>query len=874
MGIQGLLLLLAEIVEKTHLGLLGLPGKKVAFDGPAFLHRGSISCAREICLGIDTKKYVNFCMSIIRLFTDKGVRASDCYVVFDNKDSSPLKLETNEVRRDARARALERATAQERIKGPTSEVCALYKAAVSISTEMISALQQACIASGVNVIVAPNEADSQLAYLSQSGTVDYVVGEDSDFLAFGAKACIYKLQGNGACDVVRSENLGQVFPNWTLERFVLFCILSGCDYLKIPNIGPKMAMKIVSQHPTLAQVKQHLRSFYQISAADLLRLSQALLTFQHSAPLNLLSPLPAEPVLRKILETDSSRGGALDLTFLGSVAVPLVESRRVLGADGKAPGVASCGQAAVQSQGQRNFKEIQWLGVDGPRAGPGSGHGQQVWTAAAGQGHESDWTAPGQGLHSGPGNAAESGAGVPSSTAAADWGFEYCEARGGNEPQAEGAKKPARKRKNATPASGSMETSKVTMAMSAFQSSVLAGNVGGALPGFVSLRRQLFNSRSATAIRDDTGAPVHPIGHAATSAADSTAFADQNWIAEEGRGGGRGEGGGGVVRAQAVQGHPPQGSEDCADGGFFEAPSFFHSTHHSTSRKIDHASYGGGVLGGGPDFRAGGRGGGGGGIMMGGGEVLGPQYVQGWLSGSRAQSGLCADADAGFFDSQSPFVSITVGGGLRSARVYFSRPGDPGGGRSQRTSSSSSSSSTTTSITNSSRNIPSYSSSSSSSSSPPRGPGTTHTTAQRGAPRQSTTSTSPAPSTMSTPPPSPTCLCRRPRCTRLTTRAPRPFSPTRPMSPMSPTGPTSPTSSTSRTLRPMCAPSASTHTRPWPSSPRRCRWQLILLGPGWGAGLACCPYPATPATLRPTGDSRGLSTNTGGASSAGGQCIH
>lgn len=47
----------------------------------------------------------------------------------------------------------------------------------------MQALRQA----GVELIVAPYEADAQLAFLSRSGAVDVVLSEDSDCLPYGCK---------------------------------------------------------------------------------------------------------------------------------------------------------------------------------------------------------------------------------------------------------------------------------------------------------------------------------------------------------------------------------------------------------------------------------------------------------------------------------------------------------------------------------------------------------------------------------------------------------------------------------------------------------------------------------------------------------------
>jgi exonuclease-1 len=44
---------------------------------------------------------------------------------------------------------------------------------------------------GVKSIVAPYEADAQLAYLSKNNFVDAVVTEDSDLLAFGCRKVFF-----------------------------------------------------------------------------------------------------------------------------------------------------------------------------------------------------------------------------------------------------------------------------------------------------------------------------------------------------------------------------------------------------------------------------------------------------------------------------------------------------------------------------------------------------------------------------------------------------------------------------------------------------------------------------------------------------------
>lgn len=52
-------------------------------------------------------------------------------------------------------------------------------------------LSQAARALGVDCLVAPYEADAQLAYLNKAGLVQAVITEDSDLLAFGCKKVLH-----------------------------------------------------------------------------------------------------------------------------------------------------------------------------------------------------------------------------------------------------------------------------------------------------------------------------------------------------------------------------------------------------------------------------------------------------------------------------------------------------------------------------------------------------------------------------------------------------------------------------------------------------------------------------------------------------------
>ena len=74
---------------------------------------------------------------------------------------------------------------------------------------------QECRRIGVECIVAPYEADAQLAYLEKEGIVDLVITEDSDLLVFGCKRVLFKMDdaGNGNLIDLERDSLGKANKN-------------------------------------------------------------------------------------------------------------------------------------------------------------------------------------------------------------------------------------------------------------------------------------------------------------------------------------------------------------------------------------------------------------------------------------------------------------------------------------------------------------------------------------------------------------------------------------------------------------------------------------------------------------------------------------
>lgn len=116
----------------------------------------------------------------------------------------------------------------------------------------------------MSYIVAPYEADAQLAYLERIGIVDAILTEDSDLLVFGCKNVLFKLDHTAHTVVsISREDFGSVttpgsdvsLVGWSDVQFRAMAILSGCDYLpSIPGIGLKTACNLLRKWKTADQV--------------------------------------------------------------------------------------------------------------------------------------------------------------------------------------------------------------------------------------------------------------------------------------------------------------------------------------------------------------------------------------------------------------------------------------------------------------------------------------------------------------------------------------------------------------------------------------------------------------------------------------------
>jgi len=154
--------------------------------------------------------------------------------VFDGK-APDLKSKVIQERKDIKKKAWEKLESitneKEKIK--------YFKRTVSISWKQLSECKELLDLMGIPYVEAPEEADSQCAWLVKNGYATGVLTEDMDILTFGSDK-IYRNLGSykkntieiNLKDILKKINLNQ-------NEFIELCILFGCDYCdRVKDIQP------------------------------------------------------------------------------------------------------------------------------------------------------------------------------------------------------------------------------------------------------------------------------------------------------------------------------------------------------------------------------------------------------------------------------------------------------------------------------------------------------------------------------------------------------------------------------------------------------------------------------------------------------------
>merc|ERR1719316_1116229 len=180
--------------------------------------------------------------------------------VFDGK---PPELKLGELaQRRAKRQEAEKNLAEAQEKGDEEQIMKSTKATTRVTKEQNEETKILLRLMGVPVVEAPSEAEATCAALCRDGKVHAAATEDADCLTFGTKTLTRNLmaaesQKKTILEVSLERVLEQL--NITMDQFIDFCILSGCDYCDtIKGVGQTTAIKLLIQHGSIEKVIEHL----------------------------------------------------------------------------------------------------------------------------------------------------------------------------------------------------------------------------------------------------------------------------------------------------------------------------------------------------------------------------------------------------------------------------------------------------------------------------------------------------------------------------------------------------------------------------------------------------------------------------------------
>lgn len=225
MGISGLLPMLKEC--STFQSVAEYRGQKVGVDASSWLHKGAYGCASALCNGQQADSFVRYFMHHIDMMLHHNVTP---VVVFDGAPL-PMKKDTNLKRGKSRKNHIQAARGILADGGDKEDADAEFRQGVRVTWSMCNDVIQALKEAEVEFIVAPYEADAQLAFLIMSGQAKAVITEDGDLAAYGCTKIFTKMDRFGQGVEVDLTKLQTVkgFRSFKGDMFLEMCVLGGCD---------------------------------------------------------------------------------------------------------------------------------------------------------------------------------------------------------------------------------------------------------------------------------------------------------------------------------------------------------------------------------------------------------------------------------------------------------------------------------------------------------------------------------------------------------------------------------------------------------------------------------------------------------------------
>lgn len=252
MGIRGLNNLIKkyapDAISEKEISLY--KGSKIAVDCSILLYKFKYASrtSNSHIIGIANRIKYYFMNGILPIFVFDGVppEAKKNVLVKRQANKEKMYVRIEQLREKVPETDDEKKLIKDEIEKLTSQLIVIKKKDVEECKEFLKI-------SGIPYCNAPEDAEKYCAFLQKNGLVDYTVTDDTDATTFGCK----KILKTGISRYITEIDTDMILSKFemTMDSFVDFCILSGCDYTEpIPQIGPVTSFNLIRKHKCIEEV--------------------------------------------------------------------------------------------------------------------------------------------------------------------------------------------------------------------------------------------------------------------------------------------------------------------------------------------------------------------------------------------------------------------------------------------------------------------------------------------------------------------------------------------------------------------------------------------------------------------------------------------
>ena len=133
------------------------------------------------------------------------------------------------------------------------EISNLSRQIINVTKTHVTEVKTLLTILGINYYDAPDEAEKYCVFLQKNGIIDYIVTDDTDVFTFGGVNILKSSIKNDLIETNIQMFLKKI--EYDNNKFVDFCILSGCDYLSyVPNLAINTVYALFKKHNNIEDI--------------------------------------------------------------------------------------------------------------------------------------------------------------------------------------------------------------------------------------------------------------------------------------------------------------------------------------------------------------------------------------------------------------------------------------------------------------------------------------------------------------------------------------------------------------------------------------------------------------------------------------------